>query len=96
MDLFNRYDFTMLAPASGSSSSGYRLAGPDLNLYLVPRENYAMHTTVLHEETGNVRVTWFNPFTGEYLPQGDIVLQAWHEFKSPWSGQMTVLIIETG
>ncbi len=92
--LFQRYDFTALHPAERCSSSGYRLTGLGIDLYLLPKENYAMHTSLLQEEDDEVRVTWFNPFTVAYVAQEPTTPQPWCEFRSPWPGQLSVLILD--
>jgi hypothetical protein len=95
--LFDRYDYTRLAPHPGHSSSGYCLAeGERLFLYLVPRENDALHVTLTDHVGQPARVTWFDPHTGAYVEQGEVQLRHWHTLRPPWPGQIAVLILETG
>jgi hypothetical protein len=68
--------------------------GRDLFLYLLPKENDATHIILPQEAEKHVRVTWFNPLSGEYLERGELDLQQWHGFESPWKNQIAVLILQ--
>ena len=99
-DLFTKYDFAALSPVRRSSSGLCLTNGDDLYLYLVPKENYAIHVALpeLADNTTSggktVRATWFDPFTGTSQVQDEGPMQHWREFRSPWAGQMAVLILE--
>lgn len=95
-DLFAKYNFATLSPVRRSSSGLCLTNGDDLYLILVPKENYAIHVTLPELAGQTVRATWFDPFTGVYLPQDEGPTQHWREFKSPWAGQMAVVILEVG
>ncbi len=93
--LFARYDFSQLFPLQTGHSSGLVLTnGSDTTLFVIPKENYAIHLSMADSLEGRAKVTWFNPYTGEYVVVGIVEAQPWHEFISPWVGQMAVLIIE--
>ena len=106
-DLFTRYDFsTLLAAkqklttnsrigADNLSSSAYPLSdGQGLYLYLIPAENHQINTILPKEGSGQIKVTWFNPFTGEYQDGGMVQYSNWAPFQSPWKNKLTVLILE--
>ncbi len=93
--LFNRYNFAQLEPTPGRSSSGLCLSdNHDLFLYYIPAENYAIHVTLPSQVDSPMNATWFRPLTGEFVEQGVSEIRNWHEFKSPWQGEMAVLVLE--
>ena len=94
MDLFTKYEFATLSPVQRSSSGHCLTNGRDLFMYLIPKENYAIHVTLPELAGKTMRATWFDPFTGTYLAQDESSTRHWREFKSPWAGQMVVLILE--
>ncbi|MDF1513192.1 MAG: DUF5060 domain-containing protein [Anaerolineae bacterium] len=97
VELFSRYDFSQMTPLETRHSSGLELSnGTDTYLFLIPKENYAIHLALPATLGEQVMVTWFNPFTGEYVVSGLEQARTWHECISPWVGQMAVLILERG
>ncbi|TFG68090.1 MAG: DUF4038 domain-containing protein, partial [Anaerolineales bacterium] len=93
--LFDRYDFSLLSPQQTRHTSGLELTnGSDTYLFVVPKENYAIHLGLPDTLGDTAMVTWFNPCTAEYIVVGLTESQPWHEFISPWKGQMAVLILE--
>jgi len=94
--LFSRYDFSTLEPSQDYSSSCYGLSNlKDLFIYFIPEKNYATHVTLPEGVEGQMHVSWFNPLTGEFLEKGAVSLEKWHEFKSPWIEQMSILILKS-
>lgn len=106
-DLFSKYNYNNLFPTipklttndrkglENLSTSGYPLTnGEDLFLFLIPASSDRIHTVLPKPENGKMKVTWFNPFTGEYKEQGTEAWAGWKEFKSPWVNIYNVLIIE--
>lgn len=97
VELFERYDFNRFSPMQTRHSSGLELTnGTDTYLFVIPKENYAIHLGLPDTLGDKVMVTWFDPYTGEYIVAGLVDAQPWHEFISPWEGQMAVLILEKG
>jgi len=97
VDLFKRYNFGQLTPQQTRHSSGLELTnGSDTFLFVIPKDNYAIHLGLPESLGDKAMVTWFNPYTGEYLIAGLTDAQPRHEFISPWVGQMAVLILEKG
>jgi hypothetical protein len=95
VDFFKRYDYSQLVPQQTQHSSGLELTnGSDTYLFVIPKENYAIHLGLPDSLGKQAMVTWFNPYTGEYVVVGITESQPWHEFISPWVGQMAVLILE--
>ena len=105
--LFTEYDFNTLFPPGSKlttngreglnnlSTNGFPLTnGDDLFLFLVPSEAETISTIVPEPASGLEEVTWFNPFTGEYIEKGKTPWSAWKEFKSPWKNTCSVLIIK--
>jgi hypothetical protein len=77
------------------SSSGYSLTnGKDLFLFFIPDESDHINTIIPKPESDRLSVTWFNPFTGEFINKGSIPWSGWQEFKPPWENIPGVLIIE--
>lgn len=106
-NLFSRYNYNELFPTipklttndqkglENLSTSGYPLTnGKDLFLFLIPASSDRIHTILPKPESGKMKVTWFNPFTGEYKEQGNQDWAGWKEFKSPWANTHNVLIIK--
>jgi hypothetical protein len=93
VELFERYEFTSLKPVSGHASSTHCLSnGEDQYLFLCPPENFAFH---VHDIQQDVKITWFNPLTGEYLDMGEETIGEWQEFRSPWDEQMAILVLDS-
>ncbi len=94
--LFSRYDFSSFKPQEQYSSSCYCLSHlNDIFLYFIPEKNYGTHVTVPEEVNKQMYVVWFNPLTGEFLEKGSVSLKKWHEFRSPWIEQMSILILQS-
>ena len=106
-DLFSRFNYNSLFPTipklttndrkglENLSTSGYPLTnGEDLYLFLVPASSDRIHTVLPEPKSGQLKVSWFNPFTGEYKEQGSRAWVGWQEFKPPWENSYSVLIIE--
>jgi hypothetical protein len=93
-DLFSRYDFTDLSPADRSSSGFCLTNDKDQYIYYIPEENDAIHLTVPENEGKDIKVTWFNPYTGMYTDSNVVKSGNWQEFKSYWEEQPNILIIE--
>jgi hypothetical protein len=106
--LFNRYDFNTLFSKKPKlttnsregfenlSSSGYSLTnGKDLFLFFIPDESDHINTILPKPENGRIDVTWFNPYTGEFIDKGSIPWSGWQEFNPPWENIACVLIIKT-
>ena len=105
--LFSRYNYNNLFPTipklttndrkglENLSTSGYPLTnGEDLYLFLIPASSDVINTVLPRPESGQMQVSWFNPFTGEFLEQGLVPWAGWKEFKSPWENIYSVLIVE--
>jgi hypothetical protein len=105
--LFSRYDFRQLQPsvpklttnsrlgADNYASSAYPLSnGKDLFLYLVPAENEQINVVLPKPESGKMKATWFNPFTGEWIDKGSSDWYVWKGYQSPWPGKYSVLVLE--
>ncbi len=94
--LFNRYDFPTLTPHEEYSSSCYCLSRlNDTFIYFIPEKNYSTHVTVPEDVNEQMHVLWFNPLTGEFLEKDAVSLKKWHEFRSPWTEQMSILILQS-
>jgi len=61
---------------------------------LIPKETERTNVIIPKPDSGKVKVTWMNPFTGEYQEKGKLDWNGWMEMISPWTYQMSVLIIE--
>ncbi len=107
-DFFLKYNYNSLLPAKQKlttnsirgmdnlSSGGYPLTnGKDLYLYLIPPENYQVAAVVPEPRKGVLKVSWFNPFTGEYSQEHTQTWGRWNTFKSPWQDQYSILILTT-
>jgi hypothetical protein len=46
--------------------------------------------------SGKMKITWFNPFSGEYQEKTGINWSGWYELISPWQYEMSIVIIEDG
>jgi len=94
VNLFQKYPLADLQPTQDFSSSGYCLSnGKNRFLFLLPALNYATHVILPESAPKKMSVNWFNPLTGEFRPEGPTEVRGWHEFKSPWPGQIAVLIL---
>ena len=95
--LFDKYDFSTLKPVPGRQSSGLCLSDEqNVYIYYLPANNYATHISPPKHVKGSMKITWFNPLTGVFKDGGSEELGNWHEFKSPWLGQIAVLVLEAG
>jgi hypothetical protein len=105
-EFFSRYNFNDLFPVAQKfttndkkgldnlSTGGLPLTnGKDLFIYLIP-EVVEKISTVLPAHEGNIDVTWFNPFTGEYKEVGNRPWGNWIDFTSPWNNTTSILIIK--
>lgn len=63
-------------------------------LMMIPKESERVNVIVPKPESGKINVTWFNPFSGEYLNLGQKEWSGWMEMVSPWKYEMSVLIID--
>ena len=105
--LFTRYNFNSLFPSKpklttngrfgndNMASGAYPLTnGKDLYLYLVPASNYQINLVLPEPAGGEMNITWFNPFTGEYKDTGCFKWSNWAGFRSPWKNTYAVLIVK--
>jgi hypothetical protein len=93
-ELFTKYAYNELRPASGLSQSGYSLASEHgCYLFLKPYGGKNMGITLPHADNGYMAV-WFNPFTGETQAAGSYGRMKWERISSPWGIQMAVLVVE--
>ena len=106
-DLFTRYNYSTLVAKKQKlttngrigednlSSSAHPLSdGQGLYLYLIPEENYQINAVLPRPVSGQINVTWFNPFTGEYQDGGTVQHSNWAPFRSPWKNTLSILILE--
>lgn len=106
-ELFFRYDYNQLIPVNSKltinsqigkdnvSSSGFALTNEkDLYLYFIPQDNYQINIVLPEPANSIMEVTWFNPFTGEFLEKGTTKWSMWAGFQSPWEGLPAVLILK--
>uniref|UniRef100_UPI00359321B2 hypothetical protein n=1 Tax=Aquiflexum sp. TaxID=1872584 RepID=UPI00359321B2 len=63
-------------------------------LMMIPKESERVNVVIPKPKNGKVNVTWFNPFTGEYLKQDPKEWSGWLEMVSPWQYEMSILIIK--
>jgi hypothetical protein len=104
--LFERYDFATLRPSHPKPTTNNRVGDDnfstnghalfdDSGLYLVWISGDAESTHAILPEPRRrmIEVTWFHPFTGEYRPTEAISWTGWDEFRSPWPGSASVLIL---
>jgi hypothetical protein len=105
--LFAKYDFNQLFPvfakittnnrvgADNLSSNGYPLTnGSNLHLYLLPDDCKNLNVVLPRPDKGAWNVTWFNPFTGEFLDKGrENWKDTWQTFVSPWPRQYSILVL---
>ncbi len=105
--LFSRYPFNKLHPprpklttndkkgADNLATGGYPLTdGKGLYLFLIPDDNLAINTVLPVPESGKMRVTWFNIFTGEFIEEGEKDFHVWYALKSPWKKTWAVAVVE--
>lgn len=95
--LFNDVDFTAFKPVKrGISSSGFVLSSED-DRYLIylPAANRRINTRLEAFYGKPMRVKWFNPLTGEYSKETQLMMEQWLRFEPPWQGQPRILILET-
>ncbi|MGF1639145.1 MAG: DUF5060 domain-containing protein [Cyclobacteriaceae bacterium] len=105
--LFTRYNYNELYPVAQKfttndkqgldnlSTGGLPLTnGKDLFMYLIPERCEFISTVLPKPENEIMEVTWFNPFTGEYIEKGEQKWSNWEGFASPWAGTMSVLIVK--
>ncbi len=78
------------------ASGGYALTnGSDLYMYLVPAENHQINVVIPKPQQGKLEEIWFNPYTGEYQEAGASDWWNWKSYKSPWKGEMSILILKS-
>ncbi len=93
-DFANRYDLTQLEPTIGKANSGFCLSNQkDLFLYLVPKENDIIIPRPPRDGFNRIQLTWFDPYTGEYLEQEPIEMVQWNRIRVPNPGTMRVMIM---
>jgi len=105
--LFTKYNFNELKAykpkltinsrigTDNFSTSGYPLTNDKgLYLYFVPKENDFINTVIPKPESNQVKVTYFNIFTGETKEEIE-TYQLFKTYTSPWKGQVFVLIVES-
>jgi hypothetical protein len=63
-------------------------------LMLIPKETERTNVIIPKPDSGKIKVSWMNPFTGEYQDKGLIDWSGWMEMISPWQYEMSLLIIE--
>jgi hypothetical protein len=95
-DLVAKYRIAELRPATGLCSSGYCLADDSEKLFLclVPGANSAISVTLPAGKGTRLQATWFDPFTGEFHPEGTTAYQRWKTYDTRNDGRMAVLIVE--
>ncbi|MHA7131728.1 apiosidase-like domain-containing protein [Algoriphagus namhaensis] len=106
-DLFERYDFSALRPSYSKittngrverdnySNNGFVLTNDeDLFFYQIGADADRTHVILENEENRPMKVSWFNPFTGEIQTDIQEEWWAWKEMIKPWKNQFAILIIE--
>lgn len=105
--LFARWDFNSLIPNKPKITTNSRLGNDNLStngyfltndknlyLYLIPSESESTNL-VLPKSTGaKMKITWFNPFTGEFQEKGETDYHPFKELRSPWGRTYSVAIVE--
>ncbi|PRY86714.1 DUF5060 domain-containing protein [Mongoliibacter ruber] len=106
--LFGKLDFNDFKPSvpklttndkggnDNLATNGYGMYdGKGKYLMLIPKETERTNVIITKPESGKVKITWMNPFTGEYQDNGEMDWSGWMEVISPWQYAMSVLIIES-
>jgi hypothetical protein len=63
-------------------------------LMLIPKETERTNAILPKPESGKMKITWFNPFSGEYQEKTGINWSGWYELISPWQYEMSIVVIE--
>ncbi|PSL05632.1 DUF5060 domain-containing protein [Cecembia rubra] len=105
--LFGKFNFNEFKPSvpklTTNDKGGYdNLATNGFGLYdekgnylmLIPKETERTNVIIPKPESGKIKVSWMNPFTGEFFDMGVREWTGWMEMISPWQYEMSVLIIE--
>lgn len=94
-NILEKYKFETLEPAHGLSSSGlYRSNGKDTYIYYIPGDNAAIDIKNLGESDA-LKITWFNPVTGEYRQKKDRPWSAYFTLKPEYKGVDNILTIHS-
>lgn len=89
-----KYDITRLEPTLSRANSGFCLSNnKDLFVYLVPKENDLIIPRPPREGYRRIQLTWFDPFTGEYLEEAPIEMEQWNRIRVPQPGKMRLMIM---
>lgn len=93
-DFVEGHDLTRLEPATGKANSGFCLSNDkDLFVYLVPKENDLIIPRPPRDGFSQIQLTWFDPFTGEYMEEEPIAMEQWNRIRVPDPGTMRVMIM---
>lgn len=105
--LFEKYEFSKLRPSypkittngrvekGNYSNNGFVLTNDtDLFLYQIAVDADRTHVIIENEDKRPMKVTWFDPFTGEMLSKTLTDWWPWNEMIKPWENQFAILIIE--
>jgi len=77
------------------SNNGYVLTNHEnLFLYQIGAEADRTNIIIENEASRPMRVTWFNPFTGEEISDVQNKWSPWKEMIKPWDNQFAILIVE--
>ena len=94
-NLVEKYDLTKFEPTTGKANSGFCLSNDkDLFVYLVPKENDVIIPRPPREGYSHLQLTWFDPFTGEYIEEEPIEMVQWNRIRIPNPGTMRVMIMK--
>ena len=63
-------------------------------MFYLPADSYATHVHFEVPESKKVRETWFNTISGEYQENGIQSFHNWKEYRKPWEGIPSVIILE--
>ena len=66
----------------------------DRYLIYLPAANRRINTRLEAFYGKPMRVRWFNPLTGEYSKETQLIMEQWLRFEPPWQGQPRILILE--
>ncbi len=106
-DFFSKYDFNSFTPSypkitTNSKHGGDNFATNGYTLYneegtylmFIPAVSERVAAVLPEPESGKLKVSWFNIYTGEYQEAGSKTWSNWIELISPWKHTDSVLIIE--
>ncbi|MCS7466044.1 DUF4038 domain-containing protein [Stieleria sp. ICT_E10.1] len=94
-EFVDRFQVDQLIAGDKKSNAGFCLHnGKDLHLYYVPKECDFMGLRLPKDRGDTMKLTWFNPFTGQSLEPFEMKITQWPSVKVPEGDRFQILICE--